>query len=245
VSTLPEHVAIIMDGNGRWATSRNLGRSDGHRAGAEAVRRTVRAAREIGLSALTLYAFSAQNWGRPAREVASLMHLLGTFLREEQAELMTRGIRLVTIGDDFRLPAPVRALLAAVKAATIRNRGMILCLALSYGGRESIVEAARKLVAAAAAGALRPESLDDTVFGSSLETRALPPLDLVIRTSGEQRLSNFLLWEAAYSELYFTDVSWPDFGRAELESALATFARRRRRFGLTASQAAPGRAATG
>jgi undecaprenyl diphosphate synthase len=235
---LPRHVGIIMDGNGRWAAARGGARSDGHRQGAEAVRRTVRAAREVGIPYLTLYAFSQQNWQRPAREVADLMRLLRRFVLEERAELAARGIRLVTIGDAARLPAFVRAPLAALTDATRANRGMTLCLALSYGGRESIVRAARRLAAAVAAGRLRPDAIGESDVALALETRALPPPDLIIRTSGEQRLSNFLLWEAAYAELYFTDVMWPDFGRADLEAALAAYAARERRFGkLTESVA--------
>jgi undecaprenyl diphosphate synthase len=228
---IPQHVAIIMDGNGRWATARNVPRGDGHRAGAEAVRRTVRAAREIGIPALTLYAFSAQNWDRSTVEVAYLMTLLARFLEEEKTELGMRGIRLRTIGDESRLPASVRAPLEAVKAATAANRGMTLCLALSYGGREAIVAAARHIAAAAVAGRHPPAGIDEAALAAALDTRDLPPLDLLIRTSGELRLSNFLLWEAAYAELYFTDVLWPDFGRGDLEGALAAYQRRHRRFG--------------
>ncbi len=220
-----------MDGNGRWASARGLGRSEGHRAGAEAVRRTVRAARELGLGALTLYAFSEQNWGRPAPEVSRLMELLATFLRDELCELGARGIRLLAIGDETHLPAAVRDALAAAKHTTAGNQELRLCLALSYGGREAIVRAARKLARDAVRG-LPPDAIDEAAFGGALDSHELPPLDLVVRTSGEQRLSNFLLWEAAYAELHFTDVPWPDFGRAELEAALAAFARRNRRFGL-------------
>jgi len=227
-----------MDGNGRWAAARGGARSDGHRRGADAVRRTVRAAREIGIPYLTLYAFSEQNWQRPALEVAELMRLLRRFVLEERAELAARGIRLTTIGDAGRLPAFVRGPLAALEQATRANRGMTLCLALSYGGRESIVRAAQRLAEAAAAGRLRPEAIGEGDVAAALETRALPPPDLIVRTSGEQRLSNFLLWEAAYAELYFTDVMWPDFGRDELEAALAAFARRQRRFGRLAESVA-------
>ena len=229
---LPRHVGIIMDGNGRWAARRRLGRDQGHRAGAEAVRRTVRAARELGVPALTLFAFSEQNWGRPADEVSRLMELLATFLHDEVPELLARGVALHSIGDDTRLPRAARDALAVAKWLTAGNQDFTLCLALSYGGREAIVRAARAL-AQRAAGGLRPEAIDETMFAATLDTHGLPPLDLVVRTSGEQRLSNFLLWEAAYAELYFTDVLWPDFGRAELEAALAAFGRRQRRFGLT------------
>jgi undecaprenyl diphosphate synthase len=230
VSALPRHVGIIMDGNGRWASARGLARAEGHRAGAEAVRRTVRAAREIGLDALTLYVFSEQNWARPANEVSRLMELLVTFLRDELAELGARGIRLLAIGDEAQLPAGVRDALAHATKSTAANRDLRLCLALSYGGREAIVRAARKLARDAVRG-MPPEAIDETAFRGALDSHELPPLDLVVRTSGEQRLSNFLLWEAAYAELYFTDVLWPEFGRAELEAALAAFARRDRRYG--------------
>jgi len=238
LNPLPEHVAIIMDGNGRWAAARGGRRGDGHREGAEAVRRVVRAARELGIPVLTLYAFSAQNWQRPASEVADLMRLLHRFVIEERTELSARGIRLTTIGEPARLPAFVRGPLAALTAATRANRGMTLCLALSYGARESIVRAAQRLARAAAAGRLRPEAIGEAQLAAALDTRALPPPDLVIRTSGEQRLSNFMLWEAAYAELYFTDVMWPDFGRDELLAAVAAYGRRQRRFGrLTESVA--------
>jgi len=237
MSSLPRHVGVIMDGNGRWAASRGLSRAEGHRRGAEAVREVVRAARELGIPALTLYAFSTENWGRPAPEVETLMTLLVTFLRAERDELVSRGIRLRTLGDPARLPAPVRALLAAVERATARNRGLVLSLALSYGGRQAIVAAARRLAREAMAGRLPLEALDAGRFEETLGTADLPPLDLVIRTSGEQRLSNFMLWEAAYAELYFTTVHWPDFRRADLEAALVAFQHRRRRFGL--SEVAP------
>jgi undecaprenyl diphosphate synthase len=231
LNPLPEHVAIIMDGNGRWAAARGGKRSDGHRQGAEAVRRVVRAARELGVRYLTLYAFSAQNWERPAAEVADLMQLLLRFVLQERAELNARGIRLTTIGDQTRLPAYVRGPIAALTEATRANRGMTLCLALSYGGRESIVRAAQRLARAAVEGRLAPEAIGEDHVARALDTRALPPPDLLIRTSGEQRLSNFLLWECAYAELYFTDVMWPDFGREHLLAAVEAFSRRQRRFG--------------
>ena len=231
MNPLPDHVAIIMDGNGRWAAARGGARADGHREGAEAVRRVVRAAREIGIRHLTLYAFSAQNWERPAGEVAELMQLLLRFVLQERAELNARGIRLTTIGDETRLPVFVRGPLAALAEATRANRGMTLCLALSYGGRESIIRAAQRLARAAVDGRVNPEAIGEAQLTRALDTRALPPPDLVIRTSGEQRLSNFLLWECAYAELYFTDVTWPDFGREDLLAALEAFSRRQRRFG--------------
>jgi undecaprenyl diphosphate synthase len=231
---LPRHVAIIMDGNGRWATRRGLPRAQGHLAGAEAVRRTVRAAREIGLDVLTLYAFSTQNWSRPTAEVTALMELLCRFLASERAELVARGIRLAAIGDRARLPASTRAVLSAVTRATSANRGMTLCLALSYGGRDAIVAAARKLACDASEGRIRANAIDEARFGDALDSHFLPPPDLIIRTSGEKRLSNFLLWEAAYAELYFTDLLWPDFSRADLELALGAYTDRHRRYGRVA-----------
>jgi undecaprenyl diphosphate synthase len=234
---LPRHVAIIMDGNGRWASARGLPRTRGHGEGAEAVRRVVRAARELGLPALTLYAFSAQNWERPGPEVDHLMRLLRRFTLDQASEILARDIRLVVIGETHRLPVFARGPLAALQTASARNRAMTLCLALSYGGREALAAAARALVAEAAAGRLRPEQVDVPAVAARLATSRLPPVDLLIRTSGEQRLSNFLLWECAYAELYFTPTLWPDFGRADLEAALEDYSRRERRFGgLTAGR---------
>ncbi len=231
MTPLPRHVAIIMDGNGRWAAARGLPRARGHREGAEAVRRVVRAARELGLPALTLYAFSAQNWERPRPEVDHLMRLLRRFALEEAPEILARDIRLMVIGEPQRLPVFARAPLAALQAASARNRAMTLCLALSYGGREALAAAARALVREAAAGRLRPEQVDVAAVAARLATSRLPPVDLLIRTSGEQRLSNFLLWEAAYAELYFTPALWPDFDRGDLQAALEAYGRRERRFG--------------
>ena len=229
---LPRHVAIIMDGNGRWAEARELPRVAGHREGAEAVRAVTRAARRIGIQALTLYAVSTENWGRPEPEVDALMHLLAEFLESERGEMMANGIRLNAIGDLSRLPAAVREKLASVQAETAGNRGMILTLALSYGGRQELVQAARR-AAAAKGAALEAEDLE-----SALWTAGLPDLDLLVRTSGERRISNFLLWQCAYAELVFTDVLWPDFRDAELFAALAEFQARDRRFGMTGAQLA-------
>jgi undecaprenyl diphosphate synthase len=227
----PRHVAIIMDGNGRWAEERRLPRSAGHRAGADAVRAVVRAARRLELPCLTLYAFSEQNWGRPAVEVGELMRLLTRFLVDEQAELMAQGIRLVTIGRTAALPAVVRDVLEEVIGATAHNREMTLCLALSYGARESLVDAVRSIVEAVQAGDLAAEAIEEQTISIALDTTALPPVDLVVRTSGEQRLSNFLLWESAYAELLFCKKRWPDFGEADLAAAIETFCRRERRYG--------------
>ena len=229
---LPRHVAIIMDGNGRWAESRALPRVAGHREGAEAVRAVTRAARRIGIEALTLYAFSTENWGRPEPEVDALMHLLAEFLESERGEMMRNGIRLNAIGDLERLPPAVQAKLTEVRAETARNAGMTLTLALSYGGRQDLVQAAR-LAAAAKGPSLEAEDLE-----AGLWTRGLPELDLLVRTSGERRISNFLLWQCAYAELVFTDVLWPDFRDAELFSAIAEYQARERRFGMTRSQVA-------
>jgi undecaprenyl diphosphate synthase len=233
---LPRHVAIIMDGNGRWAESRQLPRLAGHREGAESVRDVVRAARQIGLQAITLYAFSSQNWARPVEEVAGLMELLRDYLLTERAEIMGNEIRLRAIGDVDKLPPSVREPLEALMADSAQNRAMVLTLALSYGGRESIAAAARLTAELALAGELDPASLDAERFNSMMPTADLPPLDLVIRTSGELRISNFLLWEAAYAELYFSSALWPDFRRADLYAALEAYAGRERRFGLTGAQ---------
>ena len=235
-SQLPRHVAIIMDGNGRWAQAHGLPRVEGHRQGAKAVREVVRAAREIGVRALTLYAFSAQNWQRPAEEVATLMQLLRDYVIEERDEIMDNGIRLTAIGEVERLPPYVKEPLDALVRESAGNRDMTLCLALSYGGRESIVAAARALAEAVARGEIAPDEVNQERFAESLQTGELPPLDLLVRTSGEERLSNFLLWEAAYAELYFTDTYWPAFGKAELYLALESFRRRERRFGRTREQ---------
>ena len=235
LTKLPRHVAIIMDGNGRWAQEHGLPRVEGHRQGAKAVREVVRAAREIGLRALTLYAFSAQNWQRPPDEVATLMQLLRDYVIAERAEIMDNDIRLIAIGEVDRLPGFVKEPLDALIRDSADNKHMTLCLALSYGGRESIVAAARALCEAARDG-LRPEEITEERFTAALQTGGLPQLDLLVRTSGEERLSNFLLWEAAYAELYFTDTFWPAFGKADLYEALESYRRRERRFGRTREQ---------
>jgi undecaprenyl diphosphate synthase len=233
---LPRHVAIIMDGNGRWAQKRGLPRIEGHRQGAQSVRKVVRAAREAGLRALTLYAFSAQNWRRPPEEVGALMQLLRDFLIEERAEIMDNGIRLTAIGNVDNLPDFVRDPLDALMRDSAANRSMTLCLALSYGGRESIVSTTRALCELAARGALKPEDLTEDSFSGMMQTGGMPQLDLLVRTSGEVRLSNFLLWEAAYAELYFTETLWPEFGKDEFLRALESFGGRERRFGRTREQ---------
>ena len=225
---LPRHVAIIMDGNGRWAESRGLSRVEGHREGSESVRLVTRQARKLGLEALTLYAFSTQNWGRPDEEVGALMQLLADYLDSERAEIMENRIRLHTIGETGRLPGFVRDRLESVREASAGNGGMTLTLALSYGGQEEIVHAAR---AAATAGTLDAASLEKNLW-----TASLPPLDLLVRTSGERRISNFLLWQAAYAEMVFVETLWPDFRELDLLAAVADFQRRERRFGLTSAQ---------
>jgi undecaprenyl diphosphate synthase len=236
--SLPRHVGIIMDGNGRWAQQRNRPRIEGHRAGADSVRDVVRASRELGIEALTLYAFSSQNWARPVDEVAALMELLRDFLRDERAEILDNGIRLEALGEVERLPALVRDPLAELCQASAANTQMVLTLALSYGGRESIARAARAAAEDVAAGVVAAAELDADRFGSYLPTAHLPPLDLLIRTSGEQRVSNFMLWELAYAELVFVDVLWPEFRRQHLYQCFESYAARERRFGLTSAQLA-------
>ncbi len=233
---VPRHVAVIMDGNGRWAKQRGLPRVEGHRMGVRSVRAVVECGRDLGIAYLTLYAFSSENWGRPRREVSTLMKLLREFLLKELPDLRRHGIRLNVIGETHLLPAPVRKVLAGAMAATARNRGMTLTLALSYAGRNEIVRAARKLAEEARAGTIVPESITDDEFAARLDTGGIPDPDLVIRTSGEVRVSNFLLWQAAYAEFVFTEVLWPDFGKAEFLSVLEEYSRRHRRFGLTGEQ---------
>ncbi|MEH3037152.1 MAG: isoprenyl transferase [Sphingomonas adhaesiva] len=228
---LPRHVAIIMDGNGRWAARRHLPRAAGHRAGVEAVRTVTRAARAMGLEALTLYAFSSENWRRPEDEVSGLMGLLKFFIRHDLAELVRENVRLRVIGDYRRFPADVVALVEDAVERTAANTGPILAIALNYGAQAELVAAAQRLAARAAAGGMDPAAIDVDAVERELETRELPPLDLLIRTSGEQRLSNFLLWQAAYAELLFVETLWPDFGAADLAAAVDAFGRRQRRYG--------------
>ena len=230
-TAVPRHVAIIMDGNGRWAKKKLLPRVAGHRAGMEAVRRTIKAAGEIGIEALTLYAFSSENWRRPANEIADLMGLLRFYLRREIAELDQGGVRLELIGDWRALDADIVADLDAARQQLSKNRGLTLVLALNYGAQDEIVRAVRALAEQAKDGTLDPADIKPASIEMGLDTTGLPPLDLLIRTSGEQRLSNFLLWQAAYAELLFVDTLWPDFDRAALEEAIASFGRRERRYG--------------
>ncbi len=227
----PRHVAVIMDGNGRWAQARRQPRSFGHRQGAEAVREVVKGAREIGISNLTLYAFSSENWKRPDDEVGDLMDLLRHFIRQELGELHENAVRISVIGDRSRLAGDIVALLDQADALTRHNTGLRLTIALSYGSQAEIVSAARAVAREVADGRLRVEELDEERFRSYLQTADIPDPDLIIRTSGEQRLSNFLLWQAAYAEFFFLDVLWPDFTRESLADALYDFHRRERRFG--------------
>lgn len=233
---LPRHVAVIMDGNGRWAETRGRPRWEGHAYGAKSVREIVTAAREAQIEALTLYAFSVQNWGRPSAEVEKLMALLLDYLVEERGTILDNGIRLQGIGQIDRLPARVQEQLRFLEEESRHGQDMTLTLALSYGSREEIVEACQRVARDAAAGHLDPEAIDESTLDRYMFTRDLPPLDLLIRTSGEMRLSNFLLWQAAYAEIVVTDVLWPDFARAHLYACIEAFRSRQRRFGKTGSQ---------
>jgi undecaprenyl diphosphate synthase len=228
---VPAHVAIIMDGNGRWAKARGLPRAAGHRRGAEAARRTVEAAIELGVRYLTLFGFSSENWKRPLAEIDDLMGLLRHYLRGEIAELHKAGVRLQVIGDRTRLAPDIVGMIDNAEQMTRANNALHLIIALSYGARAEIAAAARQLAEEAVRGALRADAIDEVAFGSRLFTDGIPDPDVVIRTSGEQRLSNFLLWQSAYAELLFIDTLWPDFGRAELEHAIAEYQRRERRYG--------------
>ncbi len=236
---LPSHVGIIMDGNGRWAQQRGLERAAGHREGAAAVRRTVRAARRLGLKALTLYAFSEQNWARPEEEVDALMDLLREYLLTERNEILDNGIRLHAVGNLGRLPGLVRAVLDPLREETESNGAMTLTLALSYGGREEIASAARELAKAVAAGRITPDDVTAEALHARMPSLQVGDPDLVIRTGGERRISNFLLYGLAYAELFFVDELWPDFSEKELFAAIASYQARERRFGLTGAQVAP------
>ena len=228
---VPRHVAIIMDGNGRWAKARRLPRFAGHKRGIEAVNRTVRAAGDLGVEVLTLYAFSSENWRRPAAEIADLMGLLRHYIRAELDELDREGVRLRIIGDYRKFEPDLVALLDNAIERTAGNDRLTLAIALNYGAQDELLRATRRLMREARAGEIDPDALDYAVFEARLDTAGLPRLDLLIRTSGEQRLSNFLLWQAAYAELVFTDTLWPDFDRAHLADAIAVFGRRERRYG--------------
>ncbi len=228
---LPRHVAIIMDGNGRWARARNLPRVAGHREGVKAAREAVRAAGRLGIQYLTLYAFSSENWGRPASEVEFLMHLLESSVDAELPELIRHNVRLRILGDLAGLDPGVRRAVERAVAATAANTGLTLLVALNYGGRRELVRAVRSLARRVARGELDPEAIQEADVAAALDTAGVPDPDLLIRTSGEYRLSNFLLWQVAYTELLILPVLWPDFGARDLYAAVADFQRRSRRFG--------------
>ncbi|OEU76062.1 MAG: di-trans,poly-cis-decaprenylcistransferase [Desulfuromonadales bacterium C00003107] len=233
---IPQHLAIIMDGNGRWAEQQQLPRIFGHRQGVETVRTVVKECRALGIPHLTLYAFSSENWGRPAAEVAALMELLGLFLAQELETLMAEDIRLRVIGNTSLLPVKVRQVLEDTIQRTAGNHRLVLTLALSYGARDEILRAVQSLATEVQEDKLAVAEIDESRFSAALDTAGLPDPDLLIRTSGEMRISNFLLWQLAYAELYFTEVLWPDFSADELRRALDAFTARQRRFGLTAAQ---------
>ena len=228
---VPRHVAIIMDGNGRWARARGLPRIAGHKQGAEAVRSTVRACSDLGISYLTIYAFSSENWKRPATEVDDLMGLLRLYIRRELVSLRGEGVRVRFIGDRSRLDIEINRLISESEESTKDNRGLIFTVALNYGGRQEILEAARVFAQNVRDGKLNPEDMNEQLFESYLQSNDMPDPDLLIRTSGEQRLSNFLLWQSAYTEFLFTSTLWPDFKREHLEQAVYEYQRRERRYG--------------
>jgi len=224
---IPKHIGIIMDGNGRWAELRGLPRIEGHRRGAERAKEVIEAASELGIKALTLYAFSIENWQRPSSEVMTLMKLLEFYLKKELSELMAKDMVFKTIGETWRLPEDVQNLVREAEEKTALNKGVTLIIALSYGGRNEILRAVKKILSSS----VRPEELTEEFFDSYLDTAGLPAPDLIIRTSGEMRISNFLLWQGAYSELYFTDTLWPDFTKEEFLIAIRDYQMRERRFG--------------
>lgn len=228
---LPSHVAIIMDGNGRWAQKRGLPRTAGHRAGVKAVKKIVRIAGDIGLKYLTLFTFSTENWKRPQSEVTALMKLLGETTRRELSELLENNVRLIATGDIEQLPAERREILKDAIERTTTNTGLVLNLALNYSGRNEIVLAVRRIVNDVLAGTIQPEQIDEALLSSFMQTKGLPDPDLLIRTSGEMRISNFLLWQTAYTELYVTDILWPDFSKEDFLQAILNFQGRERRFG--------------
>ena len=230
---IPVHVAIIMDGNGRWAKAKGLPRAAGHAQGAEAVRRTVKAASDLGIQYLTLYGFSLENWKRPAKEIADLMGLLRLYLRKEISELHREGVRIRFIGDRSMLAADIISLIEMSEQKTRANTKLDLVIALSYGSRQEITAAVRQLVEDVAAGEISADAIDENALEERLYTADMPDPDLIVRTSGEQRISNFLLWQSAYAEFVFTDVLWPDFSREKLEDSIEEFSRRERRYGAT------------
>ncbi len=233
---VPRHIAIIMDGNGRWAAARGLPRVEGHRRGVEAVRRTVRAAADIGIQYLTIFSFSAENWTRPASEISELMGLLRRFIRNDLADLHRSGVRVRVIGEREGLAPDIARLLTEAEELTKENDRLILVVAFNYGGRQEIVRAAKRLANEVAAGTLQANEVDIERFSQAFHAPEIPDPDLIIRTSGEQRLSNFLLWQSAYSELVFVPTYWPDFDRAALETAIHEYQQRERRFGGLVAQ---------
>ena len=236
---LPRHLAIVMDGNGRWACCRRLPRFEGHRAGAAAARECVRFCAEAGIEYLTLFAFSSENWARPACEVEQLLTLFGRTLEEESEELARNGVRLRFIGDRSAFPPALREMMGRAEHRTAGNRGLVLVIAANYGGHWDIVNAARRVAAAVERGEMRADDVDRSALETGLALFGLPSPDLLVRTGGEQRISNFLLWNLAYTELYFVETLWPEFDRAALADALREFGRRERRFGRTSEQVAP------
>ena len=233
---LPLHVAVIMDGNGRWAKQRKLPRAEGHRRGAESARAVIRVASELGVKYLTVYTFSMENWNRPKAEVEAIMRYLVMYLKKETPDLNKHNVRLEVIGQTHRLPDRVQAQLEKTRAALAKNTGLTLVLALSYGSRAEIVDAARSIAQKAVKGTVAPDEIDEELLGSQLYTGHMPDPDLLIRNSGEMRLSNFLLWQLAYTELVFTDTLWPDFDESVFWGAIARFKGRQRRFGQTGDQ---------
>ena len=235
---MPRHVAIIMDGNGRWAKARGLPRKAGHQQGVEAVRRLVRDLEGLDLRYLTLYGFSSENWNRPQTEVSDLMSLMRLYIERDLGELARNGVRVRIVGDRQTLSPDIVRLIERAEARTAENDRLVLTIAFNYGGRQEILAAAQRLAGAVAAGTLSPDAITSDTFSAALYTGDMPDPDLVIRTSGEQRLSNFLIWQSAYAEFVFVDTLWPDFSRADLEAAMAAFAKRERRFGARPSEQA-------
>ncbi len=231
---IPKHIGIIMDGNGRWAEMRGLPRAEGHRKGAERAREMITAASDLGIGCLTLYAFSMENWRRPDAEVRVLMSLLATYLRKELPEFMRQNIRYRAIGEIWRLPEDNRALIREVEETTAQNTGTTVVSALSYGGRNEILRAVRRAISSG----ISAEEITEETFSGLLDTAGLPPVDLIIRSSGEMRISNFLLWQSAYAELYFTNILWPDFTREEFIKAIDNYQTRERRFGAVPAKEA-------
>ena len=235
-TNLPKHIAIIMDGNGRWAKSKGKNRVFGHRNGTEAVHKVVEAAARMQIEHLTLYAFSTENWNRPQQEVSTLMDLLIRALRRELNKMVKNNIQLKSIGDISKLPTEVEKELIDTINKTRDNDGMILTLALNYGARQELTQAMQQIASKVKNNIISPENVDETIINEHLYTQNLPPVDLLIRTSGEQRISNFLLWQIAYAELYFSEVLWPDFNEKHFEEAITSYQKRERRFGKTSEQ---------